>query len=130
MTTIFTLTTLDGDLVLDAEARTLTAGAEQFPVSGARCSVQATGEIRRRVTPGRFMVLGMWAAAWKKTVDERELTLVVDGAGYSIHAPVDPDQEEDVLAFAGAIDLLGAGGTAHDLRLAFATDRRTEPSGH
>lgn len=52
----------------------------------------------------------MFALAWRKKKDERELYLLVDGPAFQMVARVNPKQGDDARKFAAAINTAARGG--------------------
>lgn len=74
------------------------------PIAGARATVDTAGELSRRITVSRLALTGLFALGWQKKVDTRELYLLVEGDGWAIAVPVDPDQGAKARAFAARIN--------------------------
>jgi hypothetical protein len=78
------------------------------PLAGARATVDAAGQLTARITATRLVLTGPLALGLRKTVDHRELYLIVEGGGWAISAAVDPDQGAKARAFAARINAAGS----------------------
>lgn len=66
------------------------------PIAGARAIVETAGQLRSRMTMTRLAMIGPFALAAKKKIDERELYIYIDGAeGWQLMAKVDPKRSEE-----------------------------------
>jgi hypothetical protein len=77
-------------------------------LAGARATVDTVGQLSRRITATRLILTGPLALAWRKKRDERELYLLVEGAGWAISVPVDPKKGQEARAFAARINSLAS----------------------
>ncbi len=77
---------------------------ERGPVAGAQARVESVGEIQSRVTATRLLATGVFAFAWKKKKDSRELYLTVEGNGFAFVVEVDPKKGGDARRFAAEIN--------------------------
>jgi len=68
-------------------------GEDGGPLAGASARVETAGEIDRRVSGTRLVLMGPLALLAKKKVDHRELYLTIEGAGFSIVKQLDPDRD-------------------------------------
>jgi hypothetical protein len=57
------------------------------PVAGARATVDTAGQLTARITATRLVLTGPLALGWRKSVDNRELYLLIEGSGWAISAP-------------------------------------------
>ena len=80
---------------------------EGGPVAGARASVDTDGEVVRRFTATRLMLLGPFALAFKKKKDRRGLYLMVEGDGFAFVAECDPKKGAHARKFAALINQQG-----------------------
>lgn len=74
------------------------------PVAGARAVVDTAGAIRRRITATRVVATGLIGLFWQKKIDERELYLLIEGAGWAVSVPVPPDEGAEARAFAAKVN--------------------------
>jgi hypothetical protein len=74
------------------------------PLVGARATVDAAGQLTARITATRLVLTGPLALALRKKVDQRELYLMVEGAGWAISVAVNPEQGAEARAFAAKIN--------------------------
>lgn len=63
------------------------------PVQGAKATIETAGEVESRFTATRLLALGVFALAFKKKKDNRELWLTIEGPDFVIGAPVKPKDE-------------------------------------
>lgn len=111
----YSLLTLDGTLVLDDAAETIGLGTDA-PVStiGATAAVETAGDLSRRITASRIVLTGVFALAWRKKKDDRELYLTVQTSDTTMLARVDPARGEQTRRFATAVNDIGAGRAVSD----------------
>lgn len=82
--------------------------------SGSVVRVETSGQIRGRVTATRVALLGMFALAAQKKVDERQLFLTIEGDGFQCVVQVDPSKSAAAREFAARYNTMAAGGTDGD----------------
>jgi hypothetical protein len=81
---------------------------KQYPLSGTNASVETAGEINKRSTVTRYVVLGPLAGiAFKKSKDNRELYLTVEGEGFAFVVNLDPEKGLEARKFAAKINAAG-----------------------
>jgi hypothetical protein len=105
-----TLYTNDGTVVLDTSKQTIYMGGQGGSVLGANATVDSAGEIEKRITATRIVFTGVFALAWRKKKDNRELYLLVGGYDFSMVAAVDPKETIGARKFAAAINTASRGG--------------------
>lgn len=76
------------------------AGQSSGRFAGSRARVETSGEIHRRVTVTRLVLLGPFAQAVKKRQDDRSMFLTVEGVDFELVVQVDPKREADARRFA------------------------------
>jgi hypothetical protein len=62
------------------------------PIAGARATVETAGLITRRITATRILALGVFALAFLKKRDSRELFLTIEGPTFQILAELPPKE--------------------------------------
>lgn len=82
------------------------------PVAGARAVVDTVGQLTARITATRLVLTGPLALGWRKRVDTRELYLMIEGVGWAISVPVDPDQGPKARAFAAKVNAAASAAAA------------------
>lgn len=107
---LFPVKTLDGKLILDTERRTVFMGAQGGSIDGGTATVDTAGAIDKRITATRIVLTGVFALAWRKKKDDRELYLLVEGPTFSMVARVDPKEGANTRKFAAAINTSARGG--------------------
>lgn len=76
---------------LDLGAGSVTiAGQGTGRFAGSVMRVETEGQLTSRITATRLVALGVFALAARKTVDDRQLYLTVDGDGFQLVSKVDP----------------------------------------
>ena len=86
----------------------LTYRGAKYPLPGVRASVETAGDIQKRSTVTRYAVLGPLAGiAFKKSKDNRELYLTVEGEGFAFVVNLDPDTGSTARQFAAIINTAG-----------------------
>lgn len=98
-----------GYKVKDGEIRALMNKSGGGPIKGATASVQSEGEIRERFTATRIVALGVFALAFKKKINDKDVYLVIDGDGYLISEHVKNKKEQEARQFAHAFNSYAAG---------------------
>lgn len=78
------------------------------PVAGARATVETDGEVVRRFTASRLLLMGPLALAFKKKKDKRGLYLLVEGDGFAFAAECDPKNGTKARKFAALINQQGS----------------------
>lgn len=73
----YLLPTLDGALYLNLDTKKVSIQNEGGSVVGARASVETAGQIEKKITATRVLLTGVFALAWQKTKDARELYILV-----------------------------------------------------
>lgn len=123
----YRLITLDGTVALDDVSKTLTVGgADPLPTLNAVAQVETAGELNSRITASRIVLTGVFALAWRKKQDDRELYLTVQTIATTVVARVDPSRSDETRRFAAAINDVGANRAVGDsTRLATAAAPRT-----
>lgn len=86
------------------EADTIRYKGASYPLAGAQAAVEALGQVRRKVSFGRFLLIGPLAFFAKKKIDERELYLTVAGPTYQFVAVIPPGNGKQAREFAAAIN--------------------------
>ncbi len=105
----YSLVTKDGVMVVDDHARTVQMSGQGGSLVGATTSVETAGSIEHRITATRLVLTGVFALAWKKKQDDRELYVLVDGADFSMIAQVDPAKGAQARRFAAGMNSIGKG---------------------
>ncbi len=105
----YSLVTKDGVLVADDEARTVSLRGQGGSLVGATATVDTAGAIQRRITATRIVLTGVFALAWQKKSDDRELYLLIEGVDYSIVAQIDPSKGALARQFAAGMNSIGKG---------------------
>ena len=90
--------------IRDAEIK---FGKEGGSIAGARATVDTAGALDKRVTATRLMLTGPLAFGLRKTKDNRELYLLVEGDGSAFSAELDPKQGAAARKFAARVNALG-----------------------
>ena len=70
----------------------------------ATARVETAGQIQERVTATRLVAVGLFAFAFKKKKDDRELYLSVEGDGWGFVVDVDPSKGREAREFAMKIN--------------------------
>jgi hypothetical protein len=83
-------------------------GRESLPLAGAHVTVDAAGEIDKRITATRLVLTGPFALAFRKKKDRRELYLMVEGEGGAFVVEVDPKKGGDARRFAARVNTMAA----------------------
>lgn len=78
-------------------------GRERQPLSGVTARVETVGQIRQVVSAGRVIMTGGLGLLFRKTVDERQTYLIIDGPAFQWLVEVKPDQQSDARAFAARV---------------------------
>lgn len=104
------LKTLDGVMMLDTTARTVVCAGQGGSLDGVTATVDTAGALNSRITASRILLTGVFALAWRKKKDDRELYIMVDGPAYSMVARVDPKRGADARKFAAGINTSARGG--------------------
>lgn len=112
--TTYSLVTKDGVLVVDDEKRTVELAGQGGSLVGATAAVETAGAIQQRITATRLVLTGVFALAWKKKQDDRELYLLVDGTDFSMIAQVDPIKSAQARRFAAGMNSIGKGQPGND----------------
>jgi hypothetical protein len=101
------------DITIDEATNELVYRSQREPLRGAVATVLTAGAVRARPTLTRFVAFGVLpgvpalaALAWWKSVDERELVLVIDGPDWQWAAPADPKRAAAVREFAARVNTL------------------------
>lgn len=68
-------------------------GKDGGPMKGARASVETAGEVEARFTATRILLLGVFALAFKKKKDNRDMWLTIEGEDFIIGTPVKDDKK-------------------------------------
>lgn len=74
-------------------------------VAGARATVDTDGEIVRRFTASRLLLMGPFALAFKKKKDQRGLYLIVEGDGFAFVVDCNPKKGIEARKFAALINV-------------------------
>jgi hypothetical protein len=82
------------------------------PIAGATATVEAAGDIDRRITATRLILAGPLALAMRKKKDRRELFLTVSGTGFAFVVEVEPKDGLEARQFAARINSLGSATVA------------------
>jgi hypothetical protein len=86
------------------DGTTIRYGETMGSVIGAKASVETDGEMIRRFTATRLILLGPLALAFRKKKDKRELYLMVEGKDFAFVAPCNPKKGLEARQFAAAIN--------------------------
>lgn len=70
------------------------------PAAGAMARVETAGQINERYTASRVLMVGVFALAFKKKKDNRQLYLAVEGQGFGFLVELDPDDRVKAERFA------------------------------
>lgn len=105
------LKTLDGEMVLDTDAKTIRCAGEGGSLEGAVATVDSAGNLDKRITASRILLTGVFALAWQKKKDNRELYILIDAPEYSMAMRVDPKKGADARKFAAGVNTIAKGGT-------------------
>lgn len=117
------LKTLDGVMTLNTDARTIRCAGQGGSLDGASATVDSAGSLDKRITASRIVLTGIFALAWQKKKDNRELYILIDGPDYSMAMRVDPKRSNDARKFAAGINTIARGGTVSGANL--GTDSAT-----
>lgn len=95
-----------GGFVLEG-GETLIYKKTRYPVAGAEARVESVGDIQRRITATRMLTTGVFAFAFKKKIDERELYLSVSGDSFEFVVSLDPKRGAEARMFAAQVTMAG-----------------------
>lgn len=87
---------------------TVTRGKESAAIKDITVRVETSGDVERRITASRMVLMGPLALAFRKKKDHRTLYFSVEGPGVGWLAEVDPKDETKVRKFALELKSLGA----------------------
>lgn len=129
--TAWPLKTLDGVMTLDVDAKTIHCAGQGGSLEGATASVDTAGNLDKKITATRLVLTGVFALAWQKKKDNRELYIMVDGPTYSMVMRIDPARSADARKFAAGVNTAARGGTVNGFAMGrdsaqAATKARTE----
>ena len=111
------------------EDRVGVAGQATGRFSGSVVRVETSGQIRGRVTATRVALLGVFAVAAQKKVDDRQLFLTIEGDGFQCVVQVHPDESAAAREFAARYNTMAARGADGDGRpVAKASVRDAAPA--
>lgn len=79
-----------------------------YPLTGASAEVESAGHFRTRLSATRIALVGPLALLARKSVDDRELYLLITTTAGQFVAPVDPKKGLEAREFAATINSLGA----------------------
>ncbi|WP_154673982.1 hypothetical protein [Nakamurella lactea] len=114
------LKTLDGVMTLNTDAKTIRCAGQGGSLEGAVATVDSAGNLDKRITASRILLTGVFALAWQKKKDNRELYILVDAPEYSMAMRVDPKLSNDARKFAAGINTIAKGGTVNGANLGTA----------
>lgn len=83
------------------------------PIVGMMATVDTAGALERRITATRILTTGVFALAWRKKKDSRELYLLIEGKGWAVAEQVNPKKGAEARKFAAALTTLGARASRH-----------------
>jgi hypothetical protein len=93
-------------LDIDTTSGEAIINGQRWPLRGSHATVETTGQIRSRYTLTRFLLLGPFALAFKKKIDERK-TYVTTVAG-EVVAVMDGKAELAVRVYASQLNTAAA----------------------
>lgn len=79
-----------------------------YPLAGARAEVESAGAFRTRLSATRIALVGPLALLARKTMDDRELYLLVTTTEGQFVVGIDPRKGLEAREFAATINSLGA----------------------
>jgi len=77
---------------------------EAIQLAGAQATVETAGQLDKRVTMTRFVLTGPLAFALRKTKDNRQLSLTIEGVDGVILVDLSPSQQKKARKFAARVN--------------------------
>lgn len=107
-TSFVSLQTNEGILFVDTENASIKYDFETnfSDLNGAEIIVGSQGEIEKRITATRLLTVGVFAFAFKKKKDNRELFLIIQGPNVNIQVQLQPSQRIEAESFSKKSKLL------------------------
>jgi hypothetical protein len=85
---------------------TITNRGQTVPMAGANARVESAGQIQSRITATRLVTTGVFAFAFKKKNDDRELYLTIEGPGFGWVVSVSPNVGMQARQFAATLNAM------------------------
>lgn len=95
-------------LEIDTQRGEAIINGQRWPLLGAHAAVDSTGQIRSRYTLTRFLLLGPFALAFKKKIDERKVYLTVTTVAGETVVLLDGKAELAAKVYAAQINTMAA----------------------
>jgi hypothetical protein len=95
-------------LDIDTTSGEAIINGQRWPLRGSHATVETTGQIRSRYTLTRFLLLGPFALAFKKKIDERKTYVTLTTVAGEVVAVLDGKAELAVRVYASQLNTAAA----------------------